>query len=59
MLHRVAATSPEERPMMVLIYVNTSKQVGDHNHLWVFANVDAAEASFAENDPGRVALRTR
>jgi hypothetical protein len=28
--------------MTVLIYVNTSKQVGDPEHLKVFANVDAA-----------------
>jgi hypothetical protein len=31
------------------IYVNTSKQVGDH--LKVFASVDAAETWFEENDP--------
>jgi hypothetical protein len=32
----------------VLIYVDTSKQVGDPEHLKVFANADAAEAWFAE-----------
>jgi LmbE family N-acetylglucosaminyl deacetylase len=32
----------EERPMTVLIYVDTSKQVGDPDHLKVFANADAA-----------------
>ena len=37
--------------MSVLIYVNTSKQVGDPDHLKVFANQDAAEAWFEENDP--------
>jgi hypothetical protein len=37
-------------------YVDTSKQVGDPEHLKVFANADAAEASFAENDPEGVAL---
>jgi len=37
--------------MTVLIYVDASKQVGDHEHLRVFANDDAAEAWFAENDP--------
>lgn len=42
--------------MTVLIYVDTSKQVGDHNHLKVFANADAAEAWFAENDPEGVAF---
>jgi hypothetical protein len=29
--------------MTVLIYVNISKQVGDPDHLKVFANPDAAE----------------
>ena len=29
--------------MTVLIYVNTSKQVGDPEHLKVFANADAAK----------------
>jgi hypothetical protein len=37
--------------MTVLIYVNTSKQVGDADHLKVFANADAAETWFEENDP--------
>jgi len=36
--------------------VDTSKQVGDHNHLKVFENADAAEAWFAENDPEGVAF---
>jgi hypothetical protein len=42
--------------MTMLIYVDTSKQVGDLDHLKVFANADAAEAWFAENDPEGVAL---
>ena len=42
--------------MTVLIYVNTSKQVGDANHLKVFANVDAAEKWFEDNDPEGVAF---
>ena len=42
--------------MTVLIYVNISKQVGDADHLKVFANVDAAETWFAENDPEGVAF---
>jgi hypothetical protein len=29
--------------MTVLIYVDTSKKVGDRDHLKVFANADAAE----------------
>src|SRR6266852_948083 len=39
--------------MTVLIYVNTSKQVGDADHLKVFANVDAAETWFEENGAER------
>jgi hypothetical protein len=42
--------------MTVLIYVNTSKQVGNPEHLKVFANVDAAETWFEENDPEGVAF---
>jgi len=30
---------------------NTSKQVGDADHLKVLANADAAEIWFEENDP--------
>ena len=37
--------------MTVLIYVDTSKQVGDPEHLKVVANAEAAETWFAENDP--------
>ena len=37
--------------MTVLIYVDTSKPVGDPDHIKVFANLDAAETWFAENDP--------
>ena len=40
----------------VFVYVNTSKQVGDANHLKRFANVDAAEKWFEENHPEGVAL---
>jgi hypothetical protein len=42
--------------MTVLIYVDTSKQAGDRDHLKVFANADAAETWFAENDPEGVAF---
>ena len=38
----------ESRPMTVLIYVDTSKQVGDPDHLKVSADRKAAEAWFAE-----------
>jgi hypothetical protein len=41
---------------MTVLYVDTSKQVGDPDHLKVFANADAAEAWFAENDPEGVAF---
>jgi hypothetical protein len=48
---------PEERPAMtVFVYVNTSKQVGDPDHIRVFANQDAAETWFEENDPEGVAF---
>jgi hypothetical protein len=43
--------------MTVWIYVDTSKQVGDVEHLKVFANEEAAECWFAENDPEGVAFR--
>jgi hypothetical protein len=43
-------------PMTVLIYVDSSKQVGHRHHLKVFANADAAEAWFTENDPEGVAF---
>jgi hypothetical protein len=42
--------------MTDLIYVNTSKQVGDRDHLKVFANADAAEIWIEENDPEGVAF---
>jgi hypothetical protein len=40
----------------VWIYVDTSKQVGDVDHLKVFANEEAAERWFAEHDPEGVAF---
>jgi hypothetical protein len=42
--------------MTVLIYVNTSKPVGDPEHLKVFANADAAETWLQENDPEGIAF---
>jgi hypothetical protein len=42
--------------MTVFVYVNTSKQVGDPEHVKVFATADAAEIWFAENDPEGVAF---
>jgi hypothetical protein len=38
----------------VLIYVDTSKQIGDVDHLKVFANEDAAETWLPENDPEEI-----
>ena len=46
----------QEGPMTVLVYVNTSKQVGDRDRIKVFASQDAAETWFAENDPEGVAF---
>jgi hypothetical protein len=42
--------------MTVLIYVNTSKQVGDADHLKVSANLDAAEKWLEEDAPEGVAF---
>jgi hypothetical protein len=42
----------EERPMMtVFVYVDPNKQVGDPDHIKVFASQDAAETWLLENDP--------
>jgi hypothetical protein len=41
--------------MTVFVYVNTRKQIGDKDHVKVFANVDAAE-KWSENDPEGVAF---
>ena len=37
--------------MSVFVYVNTSKLVGDPEHIMVFASQDATETWFEENDP--------
>lgn len=42
--------------MKVWIYTDTTKQVGDNDHLKVFATEEAAEQWFAENDPEGVAF---
>ena len=42
--------------MTVWIYVDTSKDVGDVDHLKVFANEDVADAWFRDNDPEGVAF---
>ena len=43
----------------VWIYVDTSKQVGDPEHIKVFATTDAAGKWFEENDPEAWPLSTR
>jgi hypothetical protein len=40
----------------VWIYVDTRKEVGDVDHLKVFATARAAEERFEENDPEGVAF---
>ncbi len=47
---------PELDPMTVWIYVNSSKQVGDPDHLKLFARVDAADTWLQETT--RKALRS-
>jgi hypothetical protein len=42
--------------MIVWIYVDTRKQVGDVDHLKVFASEEALKAWFAEHDPEGVAF---
>ena len=37
--------------MTVWIYVDTSREVGDADHLKVFANEDVADAWFRDNEP--------
>ena len=53
----IGAPEAEEGPMKtVWIYVDTNNQVGDRNHLKVFANPDAADEWFKDNDPEGVAF---
>jgi hypothetical protein len=42
--------------MTVFVYVNTSKEVGDADHVKVFATQDAAETWLEENDPEGMAF---
>jgi hypothetical protein len=42
--------------MTVWIYVDTNKEVGDIDHLKVFASKEGAEAWLQENDPEGVAF---
>ncbi len=43
--------------MTVWVYVNTSKQVGDAEHVKVFATTDAAETWLEESDPEGAAFK--
>jgi hypothetical protein len=40
----------------VWVYVNTAKELGDVDHLKVFANLEAAERWLEENNPEGVAF---
>jgi hypothetical protein len=40
----------------VWVYVDTSKEVGDRDHLKVFATPDATDEWFKENDPEGVVI---
>jgi hypothetical protein len=40
--------------MTVFVYVNTSKQVGDAEHIKVFANVDAARKTTRRASPSNM-----
>jgi hypothetical protein len=40
----------------VTVWIYSNKEVGDVDHLKVFASEDAANAWFAENDPEGVAF---
>ncbi|MEH2503700.1 hypothetical protein V1290_002511 [Bradyrhizobium sp. AZCC 1578] len=42
--------------MTIFVYVNTAKQVGDPEHIKVFANQHAADEWFKEHDPEGVAF---
>ena len=44
------------KPMTVFIYVDTSKEVGDPDHLKFFATADAADTWLEENEPEGLAF---
>jgi hypothetical protein len=54
--HHWGAPQASEGPMTVFVYINPAKEVGDVDHLKVFANREAAERWFEENDPEGVAF---
>ena len=52
----VQAKAKEGRMTTVWIYVDTSKQVGDIDHLKVFVDEATADTWLAENDPEGMAF---
>ena len=42
--------------MTVWVYINTAREVGDVDHLKVFATAETADEWFAEHDPEGVAF---
>jgi len=53
----LATAEAQEEPMTtVWIYVDTSKEVGDVDHLKVFATAELADEWLKENDPEGVAF---
>jgi hypothetical protein len=48
--------SAEKAAMTVWVYVNTSKQVGDPDHLKIFSDPDIARRWFERFDPKGVAV---
>ena len=46
----------EQARLTVFVYINTAKEVGDIDYIKVFANREAAERWFEENDPEGVAF---
>jgi hypothetical protein len=52
----IGAPQAQEGPMTVFVYINPEKEVGDIDYIRVFANREAAERWFEENDPEGVAF---
>jgi hypothetical protein len=42
--------------MTVFVYIDPAKKIGDVDYIKVFANLEAAERWFEENDPEGVAF---
>jgi len=47
---------PDDQDHRLCRLTDTSRQVGDKDHLKIFASVESAEAWLAENDPEGVAF---